>query len=175
MNRRDTEFTEYVTPRRRKFRRTAYLMCGDWNQADDIVQLALVKLYRAWARVRSDQADAYVRRTISRTAIDESRRPNRRVSLPGDELLDVSPVLPAGDRVEDRSLLMTALRELPLRQRQIVVLRHWCDCSVAEVAADLKITPGTVKSQTARALERLNSLLTAQPDLGYSPVGPKGH
>ncbi|GAB3769493.1 SigE family RNA polymerase sigma factor [Microlunatus parietis] len=171
MARRDAEFTEYVDERRPTLRRAAYLLCGDWTQAEDVVQVVLMKLYVAWPRVHRDRADAYVRRMIARTAVDEWRRPSRRAVLPGDALIDLVPAAPAGVGYEERSVLLAALRQLPGRQRQIVVLRHWWGCSVAEVARDLMITQGTVKSQTARALVRLKSILG--PPAGQpSPPSP---
>lgn len=164
MPRRDAEFTEYVEKRRPTFLRAAYLLCGDWGQAEDVVQVVLIKLYLAWPRVQQDRADGYVRRMIARTAIDEWRRPSRRAVLPGDTLIDLTPAAPDGFAYEERSVLLAALQQLPARQRQIVVLRHWWDCSVAEVARDLRITQGTVKSQTARALEKLKVLLAPPPE-----------
>lgn len=155
----DAEFTDYATANRTRCRRTAYLLCGDWGLAEDIVQQALIKLYLAWSRVRRDGADGYVRRIISRTAIDEWRRRSRRQTAPDDALIDIAdPRSPIG--YEERSALIDALQQLPARQRQVVVLRHWWGCSVAEVARDLRISTGTVKSQTARALERLNLILS---------------
>jgi RNA polymerase sigma-70 factor (sigma-E family) len=159
MPRRDAEFTEYVSERRPMFLRAAYLLCGDWGQAEDVVQIVLVKAYLAWPRIHRDRADAYVRRMIARTAIDEWRRPSRRAVLTGDSLIDLAAAAPDGTAYEERSVLLQALGQLPARQRQIVVLRHWWDCSVAEVAKDLRITQGTVKSQTSRALEKLKILL----------------
>jgi len=167
---RDAEFTEYVISHRTRCRRAAYLLCGDWALAEDIVQLALVKLYQAWWRVRRDGADAYLRRIISRTAIDEWRRASRRPTVSDDVLIDL-PTDPPGLGYEDRSELLAALQQLPAGQRQIVVLRHWWGCSVAEVARDLRISTGTVKSQTARALDRLNTILTKHH---RSPTGSAG-
>jgi RNA polymerase sigma-70 factor (sigma-E family) len=136
----------------------AYALCGDWHSAEDIVQSALAKLYVAWPRVRRAGAeDAYVRQTILRTAIDESRRPWRRESA-GLEGFDhpVGPGLDPGDRHD----LVNALLQLPEMQRRTVVLRHWLGLSVAETAQDLRISEGTVKSHTSRALERLHQLMT---------------
>ena len=170
MPRRDAEFTEYVSERRTTFLRTAYLLCGDWAQAEDVVQVVLIKLYLAWPRVHRERADGYVRKMIARTAIDEWRRPSRRAVLPGDSLIDLAPAAPEGFSYEERSVLLESLRQLPPRQRQVVVLRHWWGCSVAEVAKDLRITQGTVKSQTARALERLKTLLAAPAQTPRSPA-----
>lgn len=163
MAQRDAEFTEYVTKRRTTFLRAAYLLCGDWERAEDVVQIVLVKAYLAWPRVRKDGADGYVRKMIARTAVDEWRL-SRRAVLPGGSLIELASAAPEGFAYEERSVLLESLRRLPPRQRQVVVLRHWWGCSVAEVARDLRITQGTVKSQTARALERLKVLLAAPPD-----------
>src|SRR5262245_28450215 len=76
---RDQEFTDYVVQRRQWMRRVAYLMCGDVDRAEDLVQTALMKVYAAWWRVsRYDNVDAYVRRVLVNSTIDESRRPWRR-------------------------------------------------------------------------------------------------
>lgn len=161
MSDRKAEFTAYVVANRTRCRRTAYLLCGDWGTAEDIVQQALIKLYLAWHRVRPEGADGYLRQIISRTAINEWRQASRRRTVPDDGLIDIVEEQ-SGVEYEDRSALLDALQQLPPRQRQIVVLRHWWGCSVAEVATDLRISTGTVKVQTARALERLNTILSQQ-------------
>lgn len=161
MRGRDTraaEFADYVDARRGYLRRTAYLMCGDWHTADDLVQTALIKLYVAWPRIHTDGAeDAYARKTIVRAHLDERRRPWRR-ERPG--LLELDAAAPTGVPVEDRDALVAALRQLPYRQRATIVLRYWCGLSVEETARDLGCAPGTVKSQTARGLIHLRQLLT---------------
>jgi RNA polymerase sigma-70 factor (sigma-E family) len=154
---RDAEFETYVAAARPRLRRLAYSLCGDWHAADDVVQTALAKLYVAWPRVRrASDPDAYVRRTVARTTIDESRRPWRREhsGLEGhDGPADASDV-PA------REDLVAALQRLPEMQRKTVVLRHWLGLSVAETAHDLGIAEGTVKSHTSRALAALQVLIT---------------
>lgn len=157
---RRRDFTEFATARRPQYRRLAFALCGDWHAADDIVQNAFARLYVAWPRVRRGGAeDAYVRRAITRAAIDEWRRPWRR-ERSGLEGFDH----PAGASADpdDRHDLVVALRRLPEMQRRTVVLRHWLGLSVAETAADLQISEGTVKSHTARALERLHHLMTEE-------------
>jgi RNA polymerase sigma-70 factor (sigma-E family) len=153
---RDAEFTEYVAARRKALLVAAYFCCGSWNHAEDVLQNALAKLYVAWPRVRRRSGvESYVRQVIVTTAIDESRRPWRR-----ERTVDAVPE--AGYEPPDRaewSDLMTALAALPPRQRQVVVLRHWLGLSVEETAADLGISPGTVKSQTAHGLVGLRARL----------------
>jgi RNA polymerase sigma-70 factor (sigma-E family) len=156
---RDAEFSEFVRGRRSHLRRIAYAVCGDWNRADDLVQTALVKLYVAWPRVRRDgREEAYARTIIVRANIDESRRPWRR-ERPGPAVEDRAgpPVLP----LEDRDALFDALHRLPEMQRKTVLLRHWLGLSVAETAAELGISEGTVKSHTSRALDALHQVLAA--------------
>ncbi|HEX5994207.1 MAG TPA: sigma-70 family RNA polymerase sigma factor, partial [Jiangellales bacterium] len=132
---RADEFVTFVAARRRYLRRTAYLVCGDWHLADDLVQTALVKLYAAWPRIRREGAEeAYARRTIVRVYLDERRRPWRRERIGLD---GVDPVQRAGLSYEDSDALIAALRALPARQRATIVLRYWCGLSVDEAAAEL--------------------------------------
>ncbi len=154
--RSDADFTAFVVARRAHLHRLAYALCGDWHQADDLVQTALAKVYVAWPRVRrTDATEAYARRVIVRSVVDESRRPWRREvsSL-------VVPERPAADADHrDRDELVAALQQLSAMQRRCVVLRHWLDLSVEETAGELGISTGTVKSHTSRALARLNELM----------------
>ncbi|WP_067439184.1 SigE family RNA polymerase sigma factor [Nocardioides jensenii] len=158
--RRDAEFSEFVASRRDRLRRAAYLLCGDAGRAEDIVQIALSKVYVAWSRVRrADSVDAYVRRAVVNAHLTEATRPWHR-ERPG---LDV-PALERGTTDPERDdELWAALRALPPGQRRVVVLRHYWGLSVDETAADLGISAGTVKSQTSDALRRLRVALT-QPD-----------
>jgi RNA polymerase sigma-70 factor (sigma-E family) len=157
----EAAFRAFAWSRRASLRRTAYLLCGDWHQADDLVQTALVKLYVAWRRVRTgDQPDGYVRRILTRCYLDERRRPWRRES-PVEIVLDrPSEHRPPDDLID----LRAALDRLPPRQRATVVLRFWADASVAETADALGCSEGTVKSQTARALTALRNQLS-DPEL----------
>ncbi|HEY7719688.1 MAG TPA: SigE family RNA polymerase sigma factor [Pedococcus sp.] len=157
-SRRDRDFGEYVAERRPHLYRTAYLLCGDPHRAEDIVQTALAKLYVAWPRAsRADSVDAYVRRVIINSHVDEGRRPWRRESPTEDERLDRAA--PVGVSLEDSDALWSALRRLGPKQRRVVVLRHYWGLSVEETAADLGVSPGTVKSQTSAALDKLRSVL----------------
>jgi RNA polymerase sigma-70 factor (sigma-E family) len=154
---RDEEFGEYVAQRRPHLYRSAWLLCGDPNRAEDLVQETLTKLYVAWPRVSSSQTfDAYVRRMLVNAHIDESRRPWRRERL-RSELPDAPG--PAG-AVEEADELWTALRALPAGQRRVVVLRHYWGLSIEETASDLGVSTGTVKSQTSAALASLRRILT---------------
>jgi len=149
-------FRAFAIARRPTLRRSAYLLCGDWHRADDLVQTALVKLYVAWPRVQGDDPpDAYVQRILVRCFLDEKRRPWRRESPV--EIVDLDA---AAERPEDDLLdLRSALARLPRRQRATLLLRYWLDMSVAQTADALGCSEGTVKSQTARALTTLRDLL----------------
>ncbi|MEU8259533.1 SigE family RNA polymerase sigma factor [Micromonospora sp. NPDC048999] len=154
-------YREYVTARLESLRRTAYLLCGDWHTADDLVSTALVKLLRHWRRVSTmDSPDAYVRRTLLRVWLDERRRPWRRESA-WAEVPDRA-VRPAADASVDRVTLLALLAELPPRRRAVLVLRYFCDLSVEETARELGCSPGTVKSQAARAIEMLRGRLASE-------------
>jgi RNA polymerase sigma-70 factor (sigma-E family) len=154
---RDHPFVEYVAARRGKLYRTAYLICGDAHRADDLVQIALAKAYVAWPRLeQAGNVDAYVRRILVNAHVDETRRSWRR-ERPGLDEIDEAAPAPAHEGHED---LWTALRALAPGQRRIVVLRHYWGLSIEETAADLGISPGTVKSQTSDALAHLRRALT---------------
>jgi RNA polymerase sigma-70 factor (sigma-E family) len=149
-------FRAFTLTRRPALRRTAFLLCGDWHQADDLVQTALVKLYVAWPRVRGDgPPDAYLHRILVRCFLDERRRPWRRES-PVALVEDVGLTPQAGDDLLD---LRSGLARLPKRQRATLLLRFWLDLSVAQTADALGCSEGTVKSQTARAVTTLRELL----------------
>ena len=159
MRRSEADFAAFVAARRPQLRRVAYALCGDWHQAEDLVQTALAKLYVAWPRIHQAGAEeAYARQVIVRTNIDESRRPWRRESAGVD---GHDRAVAADASVEDRSELVAALQLLTPMQRRAVVLRHWLDLSVEQTAAELGISTGTVKSHTSRGLAALHAALTA--------------
>ncbi|MFE9205645.1 SigE family RNA polymerase sigma factor [Micromonospora sp. NPDC007230] len=157
MSDRDTAFAEYFAARSDAMRGTAYLLCGDWHRAQDLVQTAFTKLYLVWNRVaRHEVLDAYVRQILVRTFLDERRRGWwRRERVGGEDAERPTPP----ESPENRLVMLQALAALAPRQRAVLVLRYWEDLSVEETAALLGCTPGTVKSQAARGLENLRGLL----------------
>jgi RNA polymerase sigma-70 factor (sigma-E family) len=156
----EQEFAEYFVARRDAVRRTAYLMCGDWHRADDFTQTAFVALHRKWRKVRDRAAlDAYVRRTLVRAMIDESRRPWRRERFV-DELPEQSNSdEDVNDAIVTRSVLLDGLQRVPPRQRAVLVLRFLEGLDVAATAEALRCSEGTVKSQTSRGLAALREVL----------------
>jgi len=166
----EKEFGDLVAGRSHALRRTAYLMCGDWHQAEDLVQTTFIKLYTAWHKVnRQDGLDAYLRKTLLNACIDEKRRVRRRrENLASDAFPDTveGPDAPDPETLSDRGALVAALRTLPAGQRAVLVLRFWEDLSVEETARVLGCSAGTVKSQTARGLGRLRALLVSPAHVG---------
>ena len=163
----DEEFDAYFRARRDAVRRTAYLLCGDWHRADDHAQAAFVALHRHWRRIRDrDALDAWMRRTLVRSVVDESRRPWRR-ERSTETLPDAAPVGRGGeapgdgpaDTVATRHVLVDGLRAVPPRQRAVLVLRFLEGLDVAATADVLGCSPGTVKSQTAHGLAALRGVL----------------
>jgi RNA polymerase sigma-70 factor (sigma-E family) len=156
----EDDFTEFVAGSARRLLRTAFLLTGDEQIAQDILQTALERAYRRWGRVRrSDQPEAYVRRMIVNAATDAWRagRGRRMVGLseacwpPGPDQ--------AVDGLLTREALLASVRSLSAGQRAVLVLRYFDDLTEAESARVLGCSVGTVKSQHARAIARLRQLL----------------
>ena len=159
MSSTEEEYLEFAGSRAASLHRTAYLLCGDWHLADDLVQETLVQTFRHWRRVqRADNQNAYVKRIL----INEFYRHWRRygglpVSADNDRLEVAVPDI--SDEVVNRADLLRALLTLPARQRATVVLRYLEGMSERETAAVMRCSEGTVKSQTARALNTLGGCL----------------
>ena len=159
----EADFERYFRARRDAIRRTAYLMCGDWHRADDHTQAAFVALHRHWRRVRDKGAlDAWMRRTLMRTVVDESRRPWRRERFT-DDVVAIDRVVADPD-VTTRHVLVDGLRAVPPRQRAVLVLRYLDGLDVAATAAALGCSEGTVKSQTSHGLAALRIALGGSLD-----------
>lgn len=131
-------------------RRLAFLLCGDWAEAEDLVQTALVRCERRWARISAEDPHAYVRRAVINAAHSWRRR--QRPST----VLDDSLAAPGTDP-DARVVLLKALRSIPTQQREVLVLRYFEQLSESEIADQLGIAPGTVKSRAARGLSALKA------------------
>lgn len=153
----DDEFARYFGARMQSLRMTAYSLCGDWHQAEDITQTALITLYRVWPRLNNHETlDAYARQVVLRTFLNERRRPWR----DREQLTDALPETGAEPgSVEDRMLVRSALSSVAPKQQEVLVLRYLRDMSVEETAEELGLSPGTVKSQSARAVATLRKRL----------------
>jgi RNA polymerase sigma-70 factor (sigma-E family) len=157
--RRDTTmFSEYVENRSHALLRTAYLMVGDHQLAQDLLQEALIKTFMAWPRLRNhERVDAYVRRTIVTTSISWRRRRSFH-----ERPSDLLPETPAADQVESletHQVLIGHLRGLPPRQRAAIVLRYYEDLSVAQTAEVMGCSPGAVKTHVSIGLGKLRDRL----------------
>lgn len=162
MGRRSEEFDQFVHDQAASLHRVAYMLCGDWHLADDLVQDAFVRCFRHWRRVqRSDAPAAYVRRILINEANRHWRRHRTRVA----DVPAIGPEKGAADSsvpVAERAALLQTLMDLPPGQRAVVVLRHLEDMSEQETARVLGCSEGTVKSQNARALRTLRTLIQRQ-------------
>lgn len=158
---RDGEFTAFVRRHQQDLLRTAWLLVGDTHRAEEMTQQALVRTYGAWSRARRDPL-AYARRVLVNLRIDTWRRRRREVLVAPEDVPDgPGPDPSTADRSADRDQLVRALALLSPRQRRVVVLRHFVGLPEQEVADDLGVSVGTVKSTSSRALADLRRALRA--------------
>lgn len=151
------EFREFAAARASQLFRIAYLVCGDWHEAQDLVQTTLAKLFVAWHRMQRTQSpDAYARKVLLNAYLSQ-RRLKRATETPVAD-----PAEPTAARADDADLRLTlvaALRKLPPRSRAVVVLRYIDDHSIEATAEALGISPAAVKSLNTRGLAQLRDLL----------------
>ena len=161
MHRKDDEYVSYVEQVWPRLYRTAYALCGNQHEAEDLLQSVLVKVYGSWSRVsRADNPDAYVRRMLVNEFTSWRRRGRTRTEFSFAQPPDRGT---AGHEraVTDRVAMWQALALLPPRRRAVVVLRYYEGLSEQQIAAALGIAPGTVKSQCSAALKTLRGALGA--------------
>jgi RNA polymerase sigma-70 factor (sigma-E family) len=157
----DDEFDQFVRTRTHALLRSAYLLTGDQQLAEDLVQSALAKTHQSWKRLTdTGNAESYTRRTMYHLQVSWWRR--RRVAEVMPERMPDRPRDDHAGVVSLRLALRAALEQLSARQRAVLILRFFEDRTEREVADLLGIRLGTVKSQTARALARLR---TVAPEL----------
>jgi RNA polymerase sigma-70 factor (sigma-E family) len=142
-------FTAWAAGRRRALVRSAFLLTGDPGRAEDLVQQALFKIAMRWERLCDENPDAYARTVIYRDQVSWWRRRRERVSAQPIDSIEM-PV-----DIEQSVVMAQALARLTPKQRAVLVLRFYEDLSERDTAAALGVGPGTVKSQTAAALQRL--------------------
>lgn len=154
-------FSEFVLARQAALLRTAYLLTGHAQDAEDLVPTTLVRVVPQWRRIR-DNPEPYVRRTMVNTNVSRWRRRRWR-----EESTDVLPEQLAEAPDHDELLAVrSALAGLAPRQRAVLVLRYYEGLSEAQIAATLGIAPGTVKSQARDGLARLRQALPAEEGAG---------
>jgi RNA polymerase sigma-70 factor (sigma-E family) len=162
------EFSEYVAARGQVLERFAYVLTGDADLAQDLVQTALLKAYRRWRWVtRAEHPDAYVRRIVTTSFLDWRRRRSN-AEAPVDVVPDrAGPDLAEG--VVERDQLRRALGTLTPRQRAVLVLRHYEGLDDAAIAALLRCGEVSVRSHASRGAARLRASL----DQTISPGGSR--
>lgn len=151
--------TLYAT-HNRQLVRFAYLLTGDPGLAEDLVADVFAQVLRRWGSTSIDDPQAYLRRAVANRFNSSLRRRylvrRHRGTADGSD----RGVVHADERLAERDAMFQALDQLPDGQRTVVVLRFYEDLSVAEAAQVLGVSEGTVKSQTSRALDRLNKILS---------------
>jgi RNA polymerase sigma-70 factor (sigma-E family) len=154
-----SEIRQYVAERGAALTRAAFLLTGNRQDAEDLVQETYVAMVRHWRRIDSINPDPYVRRIMYSRFVDGWRRQRGVTEHPTAEVGD--PV--GGPRwsadtthaADDRVVLQAALLQLTPRQRALLVLRYYEDLTEVQAAQVLGISSNTVKSQTRVALQRL--------------------
>ncbi|MEU3414060.1 MULTISPECIES: SigE family RNA polymerase sigma factor [unclassified Streptomyces] len=159
---RDEEFQSFMVGRWPRLMRTAFLLTGEQHAAEDLVQSTLEQVYTAWRRVgAADDPEAYVRRVMINAHARRHRRRLREFLAPKDDSGLVREVADTGDRIaqaDDRGALLTALAQLPARQREAVVLRYWEDLTETQAAEAMGCSVGTVKSNAAKGIAKLRAI-----------------
>lgn len=169
MSAHDEAFRAFVDARWPALVRFAWTLTGDRGTAEDVVQTALLKVWRRWRSVRSGSAEAYVRAAVVNTVISRARRrrvletvwPSSRAPEPAS----------GGDLAEEHAVadaVWAELSRLPARMRAVVVLRFLEDLSEAATADLLGCSVGTVKTQTNRAMTRLRERAALRDLVGAS-------
>lgn len=153
------DFVEFASARTPQLFRAACLLTGDWHLAEDLVQETLGKLYLSWRRIgRMESPGAYANTVLVHTYLSH-RRLRRASERPSDRLPET-----AGSARDPalRLALLDGLALLSPKDRAVLVLRYWEDCSVAETADVLDLSVGAVRTQAHRALQRLRDALGGQ-------------
>jgi RNA polymerase sigma-70 factor (sigma-E family) len=159
MGQDDSTLHAFIDGRRHHLFRAAFLLCGDRDEAEDLVQTALLKVVQAWRRIqRIDNVDAYARKTLVNVFIASRRRMWRREQPHGQ-----IPDRPAQAHDLDTGIaVQAALARLPVKQRTVLVLRYWEDLSVESTADVLGMRPGTVRSHASRGVAALRASMSRE-------------
>jgi RNA polymerase sigma-70 factor (sigma-E family) len=160
------EFTEFAQARQGHLRRLAFLLCGDWHEAQDLAQTALLNLCRHWNRARrADSLDGYAHKVLVHAYLSHHKKymrdHERATAFARTDGRDGGAASGAArpEQPELRLALLSALAQIAPRGRAVLVLRYWEDLSVEATAAALGCSTGNVKSQSSRALARLREIL----------------
>lgn len=155
----DADFTAFVEANAQRIRSLAEWLSGDPERAADLAQSALERTYARWPGIQSGDPMAYVRKVLLNQQRDWWRRRQHRPEWPAATVLEVSDL---DDHTADhaqRELMRAALAQLTRRERHVMVLRYYADLTDPDIAAEVGVAVGTVKSTSARALRKLRVLL----------------
>jgi RNA polymerase sigma-70 factor (sigma-E family) len=150
------EFTDFVLGCQGRMVRLAELLTGDRGRAEDLAQDGFAKAYAAWGRIRGGDPAAYVRRCIINANTDWWRR-RTRLEQPSSRVPEASAEVDLAAASAARDLVLRALAKLTTRERAVLALRFYMDLTEIQIAQELGISPGTVKSAAARALAKLRA------------------
>jgi RNA polymerase sigma-70 factor (sigma-E family) len=166
----EADFDRLVAESSDRLLRTAFLLCSDLSEAEDLVQETWTRIARRWPRIKGMQHPAaYARRVLVNLAIDsQPTRTRHRGELSSEDEAERPDVADFGAEralrsVESHDLLAQALAELTTRQRAVLVLRYWDDLPEQQVAEILGCSVGTIKSTASKALSKLRANLTIAP------------
>ena len=169
MPRGDEEFAEFAEACSPRLLHAAYLLTGNRHTAEDAAQTALVRTYVAWSRVRRADAFAYARQVLVNHVTDRWRLRGREYAT--DDVPERPERADVAEEVTMRRWLIGVLASLTARERAVLVMRYFFDLPEVSVAHELRISVGTVKSTSSRALAKLRQ--RAEPPSGTAPgAGP---
>ena len=170
--RRSGGYDDFVASRGPALLRTAYLICGDRQLAEDLFQDAMARLLMHWTRVSRGNPEAYARRILVNSTINWRQRVRSRevsvAAVPDRAGADFTATH------AERDEMWAALARLPRRQRAVLVLRYYEDLTEAQSAAMLGCSVGTIKSQHAKALANLRRPVEPGPPQSVELATTKG-
>ncbi len=160
---REAEFTEFVTGASAMLLRAALVLLNSREEAEDALQLTLLRTFRRWDRAR-EAPEAYSRTVLVNVCRERWRHAKRHPETPSiiDDAGPSAVVTSFAEAADRRHLLVRVLRRLPDVQREVLVFRYLLDASVADTAEALGIAEGTVKSAASRGLDQLRILMSAE-------------
>jgi RNA polymerase sigma-70 factor (sigma-E family) len=167
---REAAFTSFAEAASPGLLRAAVVLLDSREEAEDALQLTLLRTFRRWDRARQ-APEAYSRAVLVNVCRERWRHQSRHPELIGkiDDIGSMAEVISFAEAAERRHVLVHALRELPPVQREVLACRYLLDASVAETAEILGIAEGTVKSAASRGLEQLRTVLGAEEDQRVCP------
>ena len=157
-------FDDFYRGTSRRLLRYAYGLTGDLGDAQDVVQEVYIRAWQRWSRlVRYDSSEAWLRLVTTRLATDRWRRFGARRAAAGILGVGTPAVAPPPPPAKNTIMLMAAMRSLPIDQRRVVALHYLLDMPVAQVATEIGVPEGTVKSWLSRGRAALAQKLGSSP------------